>query len=79
MRALLTLCLLLFLTGCVGPRPLTVQIPQYVPRPEACAKKHAVELPDGSTALMVIERQASALRMYEVQVDTCYQLPKPVD
>jgi len=79
MRVSLFLFLLLFLTGCGALRPLTVQIPQYIPRPEACARKHAVELPDGSTAMMVIERQASAIKMYEVQVETCYQLPRSQD
>ena len=51
------------------PRLIKVPVPQ--PVPVACRQLRAVDLPAGTTAQQVIERQHAVIVAYEEQVKAC--------
>lgn len=65
----------MMLSGCssapvVSP-PRIVEIPVPQPVPAACRQLRAVDLPQGTTAQQVIERQHATILAYEEQVKAC--------
>ena len=48
-----------------------VEVPVPQPVPVACRQLRAVELPPGTTAQQVIERQHAVIVAYEEQVKAC--------
>ena len=69
-----TLCLLP-LCGCssapVAAPPKVVEIPKAVPVPENCRTLRRLELPDGTSAQTVMEKQHELIVQYEEQVKAC--------
>ena len=51
--------------------PRLVEIPVAQPMPAACRQIRALELPQGTTAQQVIERQHAVIVAYEEQVKAC--------
>ena len=51
--------------------PRLVEIPVAQPVPAACRQLRTLELPQGTTAQQVIERQHSVILAYEEQVKAC--------
>lgn len=74
------LCLTM-LYGCssapVASPPKLVEIPVPAPVPVSCRTLRAVDLPPGTNAQQVIERQHAVIIAYEEQVKACARGEEP--
>ena len=68
-----SLCLTNICACCHAPvqPPQIVRVPEYMTLPVACQRLQPVDLPAGTTAQQLIERQHAALLAYEQQIRAC--------